>query len=223
MEKDMHFSLFRSSVARRRDATALKGRAAASAPSSYFWRVLTDFRLLMVCIFIFFLASSPPSPFHSRPFSVHGAHSLARHASQAPRSTFSPYRTQRLHGPHLREEAVFPKCPLPPERALSGLSWAFAGSDRGSPPGDGMDTGNRHLPAGAAQGDPRGGPESARLSYNGLILGAILVPLFRPNLHTVLQKVSKCGPQKLSKGRGIVAPTIPQQSPPTIPPKAYLK
>ena len=71
---------------------ALKGRAAASAPPSYFWRVLTDFRLLMVCIFLLFLASSPPSPFHSRPFSVHGAHSLARHASwlrrrQAPLST----------------------------------------------------------------------------------------------------------------------------------------
>ena len=144
-------------------------------------------------------------------------------AAAAPSSTFNPYRTQRLHGPHLREEAVFHKCPLPSERALSGLSWAFPGSDRGSPPGDGMDTGNRHLPAGAAQGDPRGGPESARLSHNGLILGAILVPLFESNLHKVLQKVSKWGPQKLSKGRGIVGPAIPQQSPPTIPPKAYLK
>ena len=141
----------------------------------------------------------------------------------APSSTFNPYRTQRLHGPHLREEAVFHKCPLPPERALSGLSWAFAGSDRGSPPGDGMDTADRHLPAGAAQGGPRRGPESARLSYNGLILGAILVPVFQSNLHTVLQKVSKWGPQKLSKGRWIVAPTIHQQSPPTIHPKAYLK
>ena len=52
--KIMVFSLLRAYVARRRDATALKGRAAASAPSSYFWRVLTDFRLLMVCIFILF-------------------------------------------------------------------------------------------------------------------------------------------------------------------------
>ena len=109
----------------------------------------------------------------------------------APSSTFNPYRTQRLHGPHLREEAVFHKCPLPPERALSGLSWAFAGSDRGSPPGDGMDTADRHLPAGAAQGGPRGGPESARLFYNGIVLDAISVPLFGPNWHTVLLKVLK--------------------------------
>ena len=85
-------------------------------------------------------------------------------------STFNPYRTQRLHGPHFREEAVFQECPLPPERALSGLSWEFAGSDRGSPPGNGMDTGSRHLPAGAAQGDPRGGPQNARLLYNGCLL-----------------------------------------------------
>ena len=138
-------------------------------------------------------------------------------------STFNPYRTQRLHGPQLREEAVFHKCPLPPERALSGLSWAFAGSDRGPPPGVGMDTANRHLPAGAAQGDPRGGPESARLSHNGLIFGAILVPLFRPNLQTVLQKVSKWGPQKLSKGRGIVAPNNPPTIPPNNPPQSLFK
>ena len=137
----MTFSLFRSYVARRRDAIALKGRAAASAPSSYFWRVLIDFRLLMVCIFIFFLASSPPLPFHSRPFSVHGAHSLARHASPAP---------------SLRRW-----CPLPghasPERALSGLSWAFPGSDRGSvarPPGMGWT-----LRTGIS---PRGPPKVAR-------------------------------------------------------------
>ena len=141
----------------------------------------------------------------------------------APRSTFNPYRTQRLHGPHLREEAVFHKCPLPPERALSGLSWAFAGSDRGSPPGDGMDTADRHLPAGAAEGGPRGGPESARLSYNGFILGAILVPPFQANLHTVLRKVAKWASQKLSKGRGIVAPNNPPTIPPNNPPKAYLK
>ena len=87
--------------------------------------------------------------------------------------------------------AVFHACPLPPERALSGLSWEFAGSDCGSPPGNGMDTGYRHLPVGAAHGAPRGGPQSARLLYNGVILGAILVPLFRPNLHTVLQKLTK--------------------------------
>ena len=85
MEKYMLFSRFRSYVARRRDATALKGRAAASAPSSYFWRVLIDFRLLMVCIFIFFVASSPPSPFHCRPLSVHGSYSRRRR--QAPLST----------------------------------------------------------------------------------------------------------------------------------------
>ena len=141
----------------------------------------------------------------------------------APSSTFNPYRTQRLHGPHLREDAVFHKCTLPPERALSGLSWAFPGSGRGSPPGDGMDTADRHLPTGAAQSGPRGGPESGRLSCNGLILGIIFVPVFHSNLHTVLPKVSKWGPQKLSKGRVIVAPTIHQQSTPTIHPKAYLK
>ena len=144
-------------------------------------------------------------------------------AAAAPSSTFNPYRTQRLHGPHVREEAVFHKCALLPERALSGPSWAFAGSDGGSPPGDGMDTADRHLPAGAAQGGPRGGPESARLSYNGFILGSILVPPFQANLHTVLRKVAKWASQKLSKGRGIVAPNNPPTIPPNNPPKAYLK
>ena len=107
-----------------------------------------------------------------------------------------------------------------PFRASRGRS---PGATVAPPPGDGMDSADRHLPAGAAQGGPRRGPESARLSYNGFILGTILVSIFPSNLHTVLAKVSKWGPQKLSKGRGIVAPTIPQQSPPTIPPKAYLK
>ena len=109
---------------------------------------------------------------------------------------------------------------------LSGPFRASRGRSPGAtvaPPGDGMDTADRHLPTGAAQGGPRGGPESARLSYNGFILGTIFVSVFHSNLHTVLPKVSKWGPQKLSKGRGIVVPTIPQQSPPTIPPKAYLK
>ena len=106
-------------------------------------------------------------------------------------STFNPHRTKRLHGPHFREEAVFRKCPLPPERALSGLSWEFAGSNRRYPPGYGVDTGNRHLSAGAALGGPRGGPESARLFYNGIVLDAISVPLFGPNWHTVLLKVLK--------------------------------
>jgi len=54
-----------------------------------------------------------------------------------------------------------------------------------------VDTGNRHLSAGAALGGPRGGPESARLFYNGIVLDAISVPLFGPNWHTVLLKVLK--------------------------------
>ena len=140
----MIFSLFRSCVARRRDATALKGRAAASAPSSYFWRVLTDFRLLMVCIFIFFLASSPPLPFHSRPFSVHGAHSLARHASQAPSlRRWCPLPGHASPTPPLRRWCSVPRAPLsipsfppslsgPRARALSGSRRGRASTSRGA-------------------------------------------------------------------------------------------
>ena len=160
-------------------------------------------RPLMVCISMFFLPALPPSPLHSCPFSrprcTHprgtrfaGAlfETLVSPAA-ARSSTFNPHRTKRLHVPHFREEAVFRKCPLPPERALSGLSWEFAGSNRRYPPGYGVDTGNRHLSAGAALGGPRGGPESARLFYNGIVLDAISVPLFGPNWHTVLLKVLK--------------------------------
>ena len=131
----MTFSLFRSYVARRRDATALKGRAAASAPSSYFWRVLTDFRLLMVCIFIFFLASSPPLPFHSRPFSVHGAHSLARHASPAPICVRRPSSTSvpsLLSGPFRASCGRSPGATVAPP---PGMGWTLRTgiSPRGPP------------------------------------------------------------------------------------------
>ncbi len=165
----------------------------------------------MVCISMFFSL-----PHRRRPSTQPMSNPAA-----ARSSTFNPYRTQRLHGPHFREEAVFRKCPLPPERALSGLSWEFAGSNRRYPPGNGVDTGNRHLPAGAALGGPRGGPQSARLWYNDIILDAILVPLLGSNLHTVLQKVSKSGTQKLSKGRAFVGPTNAQQMRPTNAPKVY--
>ena len=118
------------------------------------------FRPLMVCISMFFLPALPPSPLHSCPFSrprcTHprgtrfaGAlfETLVSPAA-ARSSTFNSHRTKRLHGPHFREEAVFRKCPLPPERALSGLSWEFAGSDRGSPPGMGSTLGTGISPRG---------------------------------------------------------------------------
>ena len=46
-------------------------------------------------------------------------------------------------------------------------------------------------PSGVSQGDPREGPQSAILFDNGVHLDTILVPLFGPNLYTVLQKASK--------------------------------
>ena len=48
-------------------------------------------------------------------------------------------------------------------------------------------------PSGVSQRGPREGPKSAILSHNGVIMEAILVPLWGANLHTVLQKALKWG------------------------------
>ena len=103
----------------------------------------------------------------------------------------------------LRGEALFADAPSPPDRADAAPAPAAPApvtdealvDDLCAPTDAAGDLqfiqreGPR--PSGVSQGDPREGPQSAILLYNGVILEAILVPLLGPNLHTVLQKASK--------------------------------
>ena len=137
-------------------------------------------------------------------------------------STFNPYRTQRLHGPHVREEAVFQKCPLPPERALSGLSWEFAGSDRGSPPGMGSTLGTGISPRGPPTVTRGEGPKVLDCCTTDSFWEPFWYPFLGPTRTQFYKKYQNGVPQSCQKGGRLLAQQSPNNPPQQSPPKPIL-